>query len=71
MFEASVGSSYSGDIAIDDVLITDGACPMPGKNSVLIVLKCCFTWLFNGNLHSYFPAETMNYQNDGVIIIKK
>eukprot|EP00794_Sanderia_malayensis_P017044 gene17044-18759_t len=30
MFEGSVGKSYSGDIAIDDVLITDGACPQPG-----------------------------------------
>ena len=36
MFEASVGSSYSGDIAIDDVLITDGACPMPGKRRTYI-----------------------------------
>ena len=37
MFEASVGSSYSGDIAIDDVLITDGACPMPGKISLRLI----------------------------------
>eukprot|EP00795_Rhopilema_esculentum_P012712 gene12712-3431_t len=31
IFEASVGTSYSGDIAIDDVLIKDGACPLPGN----------------------------------------
>ena len=40
MFEASVGSSYSGDIAIDDVLITDGACPLPGNK------LCCLLSFF-------------------------
>ena len=31
MFEGSVGSSFTGDIAIDDVLIEDGACADPGN----------------------------------------
>ena len=30
MFEASVGRSFSSDIAIDDVQMFDGACPDPG-----------------------------------------
>lgn len=31
VFEASVGSSYQGDISLDDVSITNGACPPPGS----------------------------------------
>lgn len=30
MFEGITGTSYTGDIAIDDVEILDGACPLPG-----------------------------------------
>ena len=30
MFEGITGTSYTGDIAIDDVEIMDGACPLPG-----------------------------------------
>ncbi|CAH3118157.1 unnamed protein product [Pocillopora meandrina] len=30
IFEGITGTSYTGDIAIDDVEITDGACPLPG-----------------------------------------
>ena len=31
MFEGSVGSSFRGDIAIDDVQVSNGACPDPGN----------------------------------------
>ena len=27
VFEATVGASYDGDIAIDDVFVTSGVCP--------------------------------------------
>ncbi|ESO97870.1 hypothetical protein LOTGIDRAFT_152977 [Lottia gigantea] len=30
VFEGVIGNGYQGDIAIDDVLITDGACQLPG-----------------------------------------
>ena len=30
VFEGIKGSTISGDIAIDDIQITDGACPAPG-----------------------------------------
>ena len=30
MFEATIGKSYAGDIAIDDVEIVPGVCPTPG-----------------------------------------
>ena len=30
VFEAVKGSSFTGDIAIDDFKIRDGACPNPG-----------------------------------------
>lgn len=30
IFEGVTGTSYTGDIAIDDVEIMDGACPLPG-----------------------------------------
>ena len=30
IFEGITGTSYTGDIAIDDVEIMDGACPLPG-----------------------------------------
>ena len=31
MFEAVRGTSYTGDIAIDDVILLPGACPPPGS----------------------------------------
>ena len=31
MFEGEAGSSYTGDIAVDDVKLMDGTCPLPGK----------------------------------------
>ena len=33
IFEGVTGTSYSGDIAIDDVEIMDGACPRPGMQT--------------------------------------
>lgn len=30
VIEGSIGMNYQGDIAVDDVAITDGACPPPG-----------------------------------------
>jgi len=30
VFEGIKGSSYTGDIAIDDITIREGACPAPG-----------------------------------------
>ena len=30
IFEGITGTSFTGDIAIDDVEIMDGACPLPG-----------------------------------------
>ena len=30
IFEGLTGDSYRGDIAIDDVMVTDEACPDPG-----------------------------------------
>lgn len=30
MFEGISGSSYTGDIAIDDVMLSDDPCPPPG-----------------------------------------
>ncbi|XP_047128245.1 MAM and LDL-receptor class A domain-containing protein 1 isoform X1 [Hydra vulgaris] len=30
VFEAFVGSGFTGDIAIDDILLQDGECPLPG-----------------------------------------
>ena len=35
IFEGITGTSYTGDIAIDDVEIIDGACPLPGEPIVL------------------------------------
>ena len=32
MFEGSATGGYQGDIAFDDVLFTDGACPFSGKS---------------------------------------
>ena len=34
MFEGVTGTSYSGDIAIDDVEILDGSCPLPGMKTL-------------------------------------
>jgi MAM domain. len=31
MFRGTVGRSYTGDIAVDDILIIDGECPKAGK----------------------------------------
>ena len=31
IFEGITGTSYRGDIAIDDVMVTDGPCPDPGN----------------------------------------
>ena len=31
VFEALKGNGYQGDIALDDITITNGACPPPGK----------------------------------------
>ena len=31
IFEALKGKSYAGDIALDDITITDGTCPPPGR----------------------------------------
>lgn len=33
LFEGIKGQSYQGDIAIDDISITDGVCPNPGDCS--------------------------------------
>ena len=43
IFEGTVGRSFTGDIAIDDILILDGACPRPGKenNNFPKLLKLC------------------------------
>jgi len=31
MFRGTVGRSYTGDIAVDDILIIDGECPKAGN----------------------------------------
>lgn len=31
VFEALRGNGYQGDIALDDITITNGACPPPSK----------------------------------------
>ena len=42
IFEGITGTSYTGDIAIDDVEIMDGACPLPGMlRDVVISFTCC------------------------------
>ena len=33
VFEGVVGNGYQGDIAIDDISMTQGNCPLPGKLS--------------------------------------
>ena len=33
VFEGVKGASYTGDIAIDDVKVMDGSCPLPGDCS--------------------------------------
>ena len=30
VIEGVAGASYQGDIAIDDIKITNGSCPLPG-----------------------------------------
>ena len=39
IFEGITGTSYTGDIAIDDVEILDGACPLPGVHNY--AYRCC------------------------------
>ena len=29
-----MGKSWGGDIGLDDILLTEGACPAPGKSSI-------------------------------------
>lgn len=42
IFEGITGTSFTGDIAIDDVEIMDGACPLPGLlRDVTINFTCC------------------------------
>lgn len=42
IFEGITGTSFTGDIAIDDVEIMDGACPLPGLlRDVIISFTCC------------------------------
>lgn len=44
IFEGITGTSYTGDIAIDDVEIMDGACPLPGRfaySDVIISFTFC------------------------------
>ena len=36
IFEGTAGSSYAGDIAIDDVLIVDATCPKEGIEKFLL-----------------------------------
>jgi len=39
VFEGVVGSSYRGDIAIDDISFTAGACGNPGQHGAIECLK--------------------------------
>ena len=51
MFEALKGRGYAGDIALDDITITNGACPPPGKILYFIIFTLKlkkYAW--------YFPA---------------
>ena len=42
IFEGITGTSFTGDIAIDDVEIMDDACPLPGLlRDVIINFTCC------------------------------
>ena len=51
IFEGITGTSYTGDIAIDDVEIMDGACPLPGLlRDVVIRFSIVFFWLFFDSL---------------------
>ena len=45
IFEGITGTSYTGDIAIDDVEMIDGACPLPGRpmNLLPIMLEVAHT----------------------------
>lgn len=61
IFEGITGTSYTGDIAIDDVEILDGACPLPGMRTNQFV--------FIYALEMAFP-QTQRYL-DTVTVTKK
>lgn len=51
MFEGVTGTSFTGDIAIDDVEVLDGACPKPGwctriLDFVVVVVVLCALYVF-------------------------
>ena len=46
MFEGTVGGSYTGDIAIDDLKVVSGVCPNPGELTLLIAHLCVDPTLF-------------------------
>ena len=39
MIEGIRGGSYKGDISIDDIVVSDHACPVPSKYKVFLLLK--------------------------------
>lgn len=38
IFEALRGSGFMGDIALDDIIVLNGACPAPGRTFGLVRL---------------------------------
>ena len=38
-FSGSVGGSYRGDIALDDITLKDGVCTPPGKSLIYVTDK--------------------------------
>lgn len=43
MFEGTVGSSYQGDIAIDDISVTNGKCVQPSTTCTFENDYCGYT----------------------------
>lgn len=51
VFEGVIGASYNGDIAIDDISLTSGACPSKGKSYLSSINCFSFSlWSRNSNL---------------------
>lgn len=72
VFEASIGKSYTGDIAIDDIEMHPGQCPTPG--SCTFENNWCgytnvktdgFDWMLgSGGMPSYYLGPKTDHTTD-------
>ena len=63
IFEGTAGSSYAGDIAIDDVLIVDATCPKEGIEKFLLHFFFMFELFSEVTYHIFVVPNLVFYCN--------